>query len=114
MEMKNEKRKIISKGEKGKGFPGYPKYSAKEDIYRNNIEEEDLDPEDPSVLKSPNENPDELNEMDYDDIESGIDLDVPGSELDDDDEGIGNEDEENNYYSIGGDNHNDLDENDTK
>jgi len=35
---------------------------------------------------------------------------VPGSELDDEQEAIGNEDEENNYYSLGGDNHNDLEE----
>jgi hypothetical protein len=41
----------------------------------------------------------------------GDDLDVPGSEFDDDEEIIGNEDEENNYYSLGGDNHNDLEEN---
>jgi len=34
---------------------------------------------------------------------AGKDLDVPGSELDDDNEAIGNEDEENNTYSIGGD-----------
>lgn len=33
--------------------------------------------------------------------------------LDDEQEDIGNEDEENNYYSLGGDNHNDLDENNT-
>ena len=38
------------------------------------------------------------------------DLDIPGAELDDRDEMIGEEDEENNYYSLGGDNHNDLDE----
>lgn len=30
---------------------------------------------------------------------TGDDLDVPGSELDDDNEDIGEEDEENNYYS---------------
>ena len=42
---------------------------------------------------------------------SGDDLDVPGSELDDQQESIGSEDEENNYYSLGGDDHNDLDEN---
>lgn len=30
---------------------------------------------------------------------SGSDLDIPGSELDDDNEAIGEEDEENNYYS---------------
>lgn len=40
----------------------------------------------------------------------GSGLDVPGSELDDQDEKIGEEDEENNYYSLGGDDHDDLDE----
>jgi len=34
---------------------------------------------------------------------SGSDLDVPGAEADDDNEAIGEEDEENNYYSLGGD-----------
>jgi hypothetical protein len=34
---------------------------------------------------------------------SGSDLDVPGSEEDDTDEEIGEEDEENNSYSLGGD-----------
>eukprot|EP01030_Chromulinospumella_sphaerica_P012183 gene12183-11973_t len=34
---------------------------------------------------------------------SGSDLDVPGAESDDDNEAIGEEDEENNYYSLGGD-----------
>jgi hypothetical protein len=41
---------------------------------------------------------------------SGDELDVPGSEDDDDMENIGEEDEENNSYSIGGDKHNDLEE----
>lgn len=35
------------------------------------------------------------------DIDTG--LDVPGEELDDENENIGEEDEENNYYSLGGD-----------
>lgn len=34
------------------------------------------------------------------------DLDIPGSELDDDQQELGSEDEENNYWSLGGDNHN--------
>lgn len=34
---------------------------------------------------------------------TGADLDVPGSELDDDNEARGAEDEENNPYSVGGD-----------
>jgi hypothetical protein len=42
---------------------------------------------------------------------SGDDLDVPGSELDDDNESIGEEDEENNNYSLGGDRHENLEEN---
>ncbi len=41
---------------------------------------------------------------------SGNDLDVPGAELDDEQESIGSEDEENNNYSLGGGNHNDLEE----
>jgi len=38
---------------------------------------------------------------------AGEDLDVPGAELDDENEAIGSEDEENNSYSIGGDAHED-------
>lgn len=41
---------------------------------------------------------------------TGADLDVPGSEDDDEDEEIGEEDEENNSYSLGGDNHDDIPE----
>jgi len=41
---------------------------------------------------------------------SGDDLDVPGSEEDDAQEAVGSEDEENNSYSIGGDRHEDLEE----
>jgi hypothetical protein len=42
--------------------------------------------------------------------ESGSDLDVPGSELDDEQEKVGNEDEANNLYSLGSDEQNDPDE----
>jgi hypothetical protein len=41
---------------------------------------------------------------------TGEDLDVPGSELDDDQEEKGTEDEENNLYSLGGDEKNNLEE----
>ena len=41
---------------------------------------------------------------------AGEDLDVPGSEDDDAQEAVGSEDEENNSYSIGGDRHEDLEE----
>ena len=50
------------------------------------------------------------NEKDFYEDQTGEDLDVPGSESDEAEETSGSEDEENNYYSLGGDNHNDLDE----
>jgi hypothetical protein len=50
------------------------------------------------------------NEKDFTDDVSGGDLHTLGSELDDVQENTGNEDEENNYYSIGSDRHEDLDE----
>lgn len=56
---------------------------------------------------------DELKDAELNDDLMGDDLDVPGSDLDDEEEIIGTEDEENNYYSIGGDEHNDLDEHDS-
>jgi hypothetical protein len=45
-----------------------------------------------------------------DNIENEEELDVPGAELDDDTEDLGEEDEENNYYSLGGDRHESLEE----
>ena len=86
-------------------LPGYKHYPASEDIYRQEIEEADMDPEDPTHTKPQNEFPKKRNEKDFKDDISGNDLDIPGSELDDDMENIGSEDEENNYYSLGGDNH---------
>jgi hypothetical protein len=47
-----------------------------------------------------------LDDMEFEDTE----LDIPGADLDDTMEDIGSEDEENNYYSLGGDNHEDLEE----
>ncbi|WP_233592283.1 hypothetical protein [Flavobacterium sp. RSP15] len=79
-------------------------YPPSEDIYQQLKEEKDLNPEDITKKKTPNE-------KDFKYVKTGADLDVPGSELDDQQENVGSEDEENNYYSTGGDNHNDLDEN---
>lgn len=67
--------------------------------------------EDISKRKIAVDTSDTMNEKTFADDMSGADLDVPGSELDDQQEKIGSEDEENNYYSIGGDNHNNLEEN---
>jgi len=97
-------------GDKKSKTSGYPIYPPSEDIYSQGKEERDLNPEDLSKRKTPNEKPGSMNEKGFEDDMSGDDLDVPGSELDDKQESIGSEDEENNYYSLGGDNHNDLDE----
>ena len=93
-------------------LPGYPVYPADEDIYNKFKEEGSIDPADISQTKAPNgnNNGEGNNEKDFAQDESGGDLDVPGSELDDKQEKIGNEDEENNYYSLGGEDHEDLDE----
>jgi hypothetical protein len=45
-----------------------------------------------------------------DDVPNEEDLDIPGSDLDDNEEELGEEDEENNYYSLGGDRHGNLEE----
>jgi len=91
---------------------GYPVYPAGDDIYVKGKKVENMDPEDLSHAKRPTEGDisGENNEKDFDEDHSGDDLDVPGSELDDDLELVGSEDEENNYYSLGGDDHDDLDE----
>lgn len=89
-------------------FPGYPLYPADEDIYSKGIKEGSIDPENITKKKRPVEDVEGMNEKSFVDDMSGGDLDVPGSELDDQQEEIGSEDEENNYYSLGGDNHEDL------
>lgn len=79
---------------------GDPEYAAGEDIYSQG-EKTELDESGEDGGKA-RRNP--KNRL------AGDDLDVPGSELDDADEKIGEEDEENNYYSLGGDDHDDLEE----
>jgi len=100
----------VNKDDQKSTPPGYPSYPSSDDIYKQDKEEAHLNPEDTSKSKSPNEKSNEWNEKNFKDDMSGGDLDVPGSELDDAEEIIGNEDEENNHYSLGGDNHNDLEE----
>lgn len=89
--MSKEKKPIERTSEEDKKFP-LPIYNEAEDIY-NQEKEVPFD---------------EIEKKEDKSLDDG--LDVPGSELDDADEQIGEEDEENNYYSLGGDNHNDLEE----
>ena len=113
--MKKKSKKSTAKKE----FPGYPLYPANEDITKREGKlegdiEDLIDHNKQQIEEPPNELTDEFDEgmknrttrADF----SGSDLDVPGSELDDEREQIGSEDEENNLYSLGGDNHEDLEE----
>jgi len=80
-------------------FP-LPIYDQKDDIFSRGLVEP-LEEEDLPWIK----------ESDISGSNVGDDLDIPGAELDDANENVGEEDEENNYYSLGGDNHEDLEEN---
>ena len=96
--MKKVSKKDKNSSPEEKKFP-LPVYPQDEDIYKKEKEVEydedelELDSKIKGKIKK-----------------EGDDLDVPGSELDDADEAIGEEDEENNYYSVGGDDHEDLEE----
>ncbi len=63
----------------------------------------DVDEDDLEILNATNAEIGTPQNVSNEDLNT--DLDVPGSELDDENESIGEEDEENNYYSLGGDRH---------
>lgn len=112
----NDKEKFPKAANEQLEKDGYPKYPESEDIYNKFNKEFDIDPENISHKKNIVQI-DEMptwNEKNFNQDKSGADLDIPGSELDDALENIGSEDEENNGYSIGGDNHNNLDEQNEK
>jgi hypothetical protein len=118
--MKQMKKKSKNKKKPGRkidaeikdNVTGYPLYPASEDIYSKYKEEKNINPDDVSKIKesTENENIETDHQKDSNNDLFGNDLDIPGSELDDEQENIGNEDEENNYYSLGGDDHDDLEE----
>ncbi len=117
-----------------KNLPGYPHYPPVEDIMNKEnhfkklpLEEEvnTGEKEKPVVVDetdAPIENQIDITDITAEDLKmldgaetidgdmAATDLDIPGAELDDEMEATGNEDEENNSYSIGGDRHEDLEE----
>ena len=74
-------------------------YPATEDIYNQEEKLEDIDPEGISGERIVINNDNYDNEWKQNSDKIGNALDIPGSELDDDQEEIGSEDEENNFYS---------------
>jgi len=122
MANKHDDKKKKKTGEEDQEFPGYPEYPASEDIMNreNRGNEVDLNMDDltrsfrhnselPEEKRKSPKHSDEQEETWRQD-KTGDDLDVPGAELDDEEEAIGEEDEENNLYSLGGDRHRDLEE----
>lgn len=117
---KNSKADLIKEQidkEEINNYPGYPLYPASDDIYNRFRKDEMADPEEAAEMQESIEKAKvhTRNEQDFEEDLAerhlvGDGLDVPGSELDNQQENIGSEDEENNYYSIGGDNHIDLEE----
>jgi hypothetical protein len=85
-------------------------YKPGEDIYNKSKKQQDINPDDNTVIRDSKEKGATVNEKGFEDDLTGDDLDIPGAELDDSNEKIGEEDEENNYFSLGGDNHDDLEE----
>lgn len=81
------------------------------DATESNMDTTDASNMQQSILDSVDDDGDLLNEVSTPGDISGSDLDVPGSEDDDMDEATGEEDEENNFYSLGGDNHESQEEN---
>lgn len=93
-----------SRGRQEEELPGYPEYSEEEDIYISGKEEDDIDPENIHRKKHSSYNDD------LEDDETGLNLDIPGSEIDDEMEDVGSEDEENNFYSLSDDHNDDLED----
>jgi hypothetical protein len=85
MKHNEEKGKLYGKESKkksGSTVEGYPEFPPKEDIYNQAEEETDINAEDITKSKAPNEKEGTRNEKDFEEDMSGDDLDVPGSELD--------------------------------
>lgn len=104
---KSDSIKEQIKNEQINSYPGYPLYPASDDIYSRFKKDELINPEEAAEMQDSMDKAKVFtrNEKDFDDNVSsqrsvGDDLDVPGSELDDQQENIGSEDEENNYYSL--------------
>ena len=90
----SEENILPEKGVEGANndFPGYPIYPVSDDIYIKETEV-DLNTEDLSKMKSHEDKQGKRNEKDFNEDVTGEDLDVPGSDADEDEENSGSEDE---------------------
>lgn len=91
-------------------IPGYPPDPAGEDIYRNALEVDNLDPEDVVAQKeSPADRRGYLqNEKAFQEAVSGNDGDVLGAAWTNQEENLGSTEEENHDYSFSGEGYQNL------
>lgn len=104
------------KNMKNKDTKGYPSYPKSEDIYQQHEAEEEIDPNDPAEEKDETDSNakrqlplDKL--VEKDNLKAKVEgLDIPGENLEETDDAMGDVDEENQYYSLGGERHEGLEE----
>lgn len=81
--------------------PLAPGLEKDDDLHMREGTEADVNEDDLAILNATNDEIGKPQNVSNEDLNT--DLDIPGSELDDENEWIGEEDEENNYYSLGSD-----------
>jgi hypothetical protein len=108
--MKKVKKQNTINNQEDEDSSTYPLYPETNDIYNKEKKVGELGMDNNVKIIDPSSKLNDWHDMEFNPDSKKHILDVPGAELDDEDEKIGEEDEENNYYSIGGDNHNNLEE----
>jgi hypothetical protein len=96
-------QRFLAAQNREKGEPPASTGGQEDDLGLREGTEADVDDDDLVVLNSTDAEIGRPQNVSNEDLDT--DLDVPGSELDDENEALGEEDEENNYYSLGGDRH---------
>ena len=102
--MKNSEKKDTANENKIEKNLEQLDYPASEDIYNKEEKVKNINPDNITNEKTIDQTEEDQNKNNLNidkEKQLGDDLDVPGSELDDDQEEIGSEDEENNFYSEG-------------
>jgi hypothetical protein len=92
--------------DKEEQFPGYPSHPPGEDIYKHEEKVGRIDADEDGLITHTGK----LVTENANDETSIAGLDVPGADLDADKEALGQGDEENQYFSLGGENHEGLEE----
>ena len=115
MKKKDDQKNLFARQTDDEGITrpeGYPLYPSDDDIYSKYHEEKNLDP-DTIARAEDSADTEEYILSDESNLNNDLNdkaLDLSELELDDFGGNTGDEDEENNYYSLGGDDHQDLEE----